>query len=84
MVTCGRYAIILTEALTNLSLALVAVCLIVTMVLANLTCTILVMVCVVLVDCDILGLMQVRKLFPHLFHYLRTQTSPTPPLDALR
>jgi predicted RND superfamily exporter protein len=53
-----QYAIILREALTNLGLALVAVTIIVTLVLANFTATLLVMLCVVLVDCDILGLMQ--------------------------
>merc|ERR1711871_1023286 len=53
-----QYAIIVREALTNLGLALVAVFFIVMLVLANLHVTLLVMLCVILVDCDILGLMQ--------------------------
>jgi len=52
-----QYAIIEREALTNLGLALVAVFVIVTLFVASLGATLLVMLCVVLVDVDILGLM---------------------------
>jgi len=54
-----QYAIIVREALTNLALALVAVFIICLVVIANVQCAILVMLCVVLVDIDILGLMYV-------------------------
>lgn len=52
-----QYAIIEREALTNLGLALVAVFVIVTLFVASFGATLLVMLCVVLVDVDILGLM---------------------------
>merc|ERR1719424_947553 len=52
-----QYAIIEREALTNLGLALLAVFVIVTLFVASLRATLLVMLCVVLVDIDILGLM---------------------------
>jgi len=53
-----QYAIIFREAMTNLGLALAAVFVILMLVLANLSAAIIVMFCVLLVDCDILGLMQ--------------------------
>jgi len=52
-----QYAIIQREAILNLGLALVAVCIICLVVLANVGATCLVMLCVLLVDIDILGLM---------------------------
>jgi hypothetical protein len=52
-----QYAIIVSEALLNLGLALVAVALITFVMLANVLSSVLVMLCVVLVDIDILGLM---------------------------
>ena len=72
-----QYAIILREALTNLGLALVAVTIIVTLVLANFTATLLVMLCVVLVDCDILGLMQVHILARTWRNHAHTHPSHT-------
>ena len=52
-----QYAIIVTEALLNLGLALLAVFIITFIMLANVQSSFLVMLCVVLVDIDILGLM---------------------------
>ena len=52
-----QYAIITHEAIQNLGLALAAVFVIVTLLVANIGATLLVMLCVVLVDIDILGLM---------------------------
>jgi predicted RND superfamily exporter protein len=52
-----QYAIIVSEALMNLGLALVAVAIITFIMLANVMSSVLVMLCVVLVDIDILGLM---------------------------
>jgi len=52
-----QYAIILTEAMLNLGLALVAVFFITLIIIANFRATILVMLCVIMVDIDILGLM---------------------------
>lgn len=52
-----QYAVIEREALLNLGLALVAVCVITLIVLADLRSTTLVMLCVLLTDVDILGLM---------------------------
>lgn len=57
-----QYAIIVTEAVTNLALALLAVLVITMVMLANVTSSMLVMLCVVLVDIDILGLMQMWDL----------------------
>jgi len=57
-----QYAIIEREALWNLGLALVAVFIIVTLFVANIGATLLVMLCVVLVDVDILGLMWLWEL----------------------
>ena len=53
-----QYAIIVTEAVNNLALALLAVLVITMVMLANVTSSMLVMLCVALVDIDILGLMQ--------------------------
>jgi len=52
-----QYAIIVQEALLNLGLALAAVFVITMLILANFGASVLVMLCVVLVDVDILGLM---------------------------
>jgi len=52
-----QYAIIVGEAITNLSLAIVAVTIICLLIIASLPATILVVLCVILVDIDILGLM---------------------------
>jgi len=52
-----QYAIITHEALLNLGLALVAVFVICMVILANFGATILVIICVILVDVNILGLM---------------------------
>jgi len=52
-----QYAIIVKEALFNLGLALLAVFIITMLILANVGASVLVMMCVVLVDVDILGLM---------------------------
>ena len=52
-----QYAIIQSEAIFNLSLALVAVFVITYVMIVSLRATLLVMLCVVLVDIDILGLM---------------------------
>ena len=51
------YEIIISEAIMNLGLALVAVFAITLLVLADVRLTLLVMLCVVLVDIDLLGLM---------------------------
>ena len=52
-----QYAVIQREALTNLGLALVAVFVITFLILGDLRSTAMVMLCVLLTDCDILGLM---------------------------
>jgi len=57
-----QYAIIVTEAITNLGLALVAVFIITMLILANVQASLMVMLCVVLVDIDILGLMHMWDL----------------------
>ena len=52
-----QYAIIIDEGIQNLSLALLAVGIITLMLLSHVGMTFIVMVCVILVDIDILGLM---------------------------
>jgi Niemann-Pick C1 protein len=54
-----QYAIIVQEAITNLALALIAVFVICTLIISNVAAACMVMLCVVLVDVDILGLMYV-------------------------